>query len=564
MLHRIRENKNTTCTTNSRNIGHRNRLDRIIPPEIFNDPLFHAIRRIASQDDVSTALEIGSSDGSGSTRAFIDGFSKKNEQVRLFCMEMSEGRYQRLKESVKTLPYVHCINASSVSLKRFPSEDEIAAFYKHNPSSLNSYPLPQVLQWLQDDKLYAADRNKDEDGIKSIKSQFGIDTFDMVLIDGSEFTGREEMKDVYGAKYILLDDIRGYKNHHNFQRLKSDANYALVEKDLALRNGYAVFKKVQEKPSIQFFTIVLNGEPFIRYHLNIFRHLPFEWHWHIMEGVADLKHDTAWSLANGGRIDADFHDDGLSVDGTSAYLDHIASLYPQQVTVYRKPKGRFWDGKREMIDAPLANLPAHCLLWQVDADEIWTVDQIRKAWDLFDRHPEKTAAFFHCHYFIGPDLLTITPDAYSHNNAYEWIRVWRYRKGMQWKSHEPPSLMANIDGRWIDTAAINPFTHKETEAAGLVFTHHAYSLEEQVRFKERYYGYPNAVEQWRKLQQANEFPLRVGDYLPWVKDHCQAVIMNHSIGQQFSFSQQELDDFGGLDGADDSRGDADHRCNALR
>jgi hypothetical protein len=28
---------------------------------------------------------------------------------------------------------------------------------------------------------------------------------------------------------------------------------------------------------IHFFTIVLNGKPFITYHLEAFRHLPFEW-----------------------------------------------------------------------------------------------------------------------------------------------------------------------------------------------------------------------------------------------------------------------------------------------
>lgn len=511
------------------NCGSQDRLDRIIAPEILNDGLFHAIRRIASQDDVVTALEIGSSDGAGSTKAFLSGLTDKADKARLFCMELSEGRFQKLQERVGELSHVHCINASSISLKRYPSADEIAAFYHHSPSALNAYPLPQILQWLRDDEQYTAARDKDGDGIKKIKSQYGIDVFDMVLIDGSEFTGREELKDVYGATYILLDDIRGYKNFDNYHRLRIDANYELLEEDSALRNGYAVFKKKQAKTPIHFFTIVLNGEPFIRYHWDVFRQLPFEWHWHIIEGVADLKHDTAWSLTNGGRIDSDFFSNGLSVDGTSAYLDQIASEYPDQVTLYRKAKGKFWDGKREMVSAPLANLPDHCLLWQVDADEIWKVEQIRKVHDLFERHPDRTAAFFHCHFFVGPELLTTSPGAYSHNNAYEWIRVWRCRKGMQWKSHEPPCLMAKIDGRWVDTATLKPFTHKETEAAGLVFTHHAYSLERQVRFKESYYGYRNAVEKWRELQQARKLPLRLGDYLPWVNDHCQADHMDRPI-----------------------------------
>jgi len=59
--------------------------------------------------------------------------------------------------------------------------------------------------------------------------------------------------------------------------------------------------KANELP-IHFFTIVLNGEPFIRHHIDEFAKLPFSWHWHIIEGVAELKHDTAWSVALGGRI----------------------------------------------------------------------------------------------------------------------------------------------------------------------------------------------------------------------------------------------------------------------
>src|SRR4028119_1091945 len=141
---------------------------------------------------------------------------------------------------------------------------------------------------------------------------------------------------------------------------------------------------------IHFFTIVLNGEPFIRYHIEIFNQLPFNWHWHIVEGVADLKHDTAWTLRFGGKITNEFHSQGRSKDGTSEYIDEIARIYPENITVYRKPEGVFWDGKREMVNAPLENIKEECLLWQVDADELWTGEQICKARQMFVENPEKT------------------------------------------------------------------------------------------------------------------------------------------------------------------------------
>src|SRR5436305_15177690 len=84
---------------------------------------------------------------------------------------------------------------------------------------------------------------------------------------------------------------------------------------------------------VHFFTIVLNGEPFIRYHLDVFRRLPFRWRWHVVEGVASLVRDTAWSVAAGGRIDPDAHDRGLSADGTTAYLDEIAADEPGRISI---------------------------------------------------------------------------------------------------------------------------------------------------------------------------------------------------------------------------------------
>ena len=97
---------------------------------------------------------------------------------------------------------------------------------------------------------------------------------------------------------------------------------------------------------IHFFTIVLNGEPFIRYHESVFRRLNVRWHWHVVEGVALLKGDTAWSRANGGHVPNTVHDRGRSNDGTAAYLDDLAARFPGNVTLYRKPLDRFWKGKR--------------------------------------------------------------------------------------------------------------------------------------------------------------------------------------------------------------------------
>jgi glycosyltransferase involved in cell wall biosynthesis/predicted O-methyltransferase YrrM len=270
---------------------------------------------------------------------------------------------------------------------------------------------------------------------------------------------------------------------------------------------------------IHFFTIVLNGEPFIEYHIEAFKQLPFKWHWHIIEGVAELKHDTAWSLGNGGRITDEIHCKGRSNDGTTEYLDELAQLYPENVTVYRKPEDIFWEGKREMVNAPLENINEECLLWQVDVDELWTVEQICTARQMFIYHPEKTAAFYWCWYFVGENLVISTRNCYAQNPAQEWLRTWRFKPGHVWVRHEPPILAELLpDGELRNVAEFNAFRHEETESLGLVFQHFAYVIPEQLRFKEQYYGYTNALLQWTALQQQTKFPVLLRQYLGWVQD----------------------------------------------
>ena len=57
------------------------------------------------------------------------------------------------------------------------------------PSNLNAVPLRAVLGWLRDDLRTVAENGLSRDGIRLIKEQAGVDVFDLVLIDGSEFTG---------------------------------------------------------------------------------------------------------------------------------------------------------------------------------------------------------------------------------------------------------------------------------------------------------------------------------------------------------------------------------------
>lgn len=272
---------------------------------------------------------------------------------------------------------------------------------------------------------------------------------------------------------------------------------------------------------VHFFTIVLNGMPFIEHHIDELRKLPIEWHWHIVEGIAELMHDTKWSKSLGGRAEASLHRNGLSIDGTTEYLDRLAAAEPDRVTIYRPPHGQSWQGKLAMVRAPLANIRAECLLWEVDVDEFWTAAQIQRLRQRFIDDPERSAAFFLCHYFIK-NLVVTTANTYGNHIDFEWLRVWHFQSGDFWASHEPPRLCRRPGDSDIavDIAGINPFAHGETLDDDLIFRHLAYVIPEQLRFKEIYYGYKNAVTQWEKLPQSG--PVRLRDYLDWITDEAAA------------------------------------------
>lgn len=389
------------------------------------------------------------------------------------------------------------------------------------------------MRWLNQDIEYILKSGVTQDGIEIIKEENKITEFDVVLIDGSEFTGRAELEHIYGAKIIMLDDINTFKNYENHQILIRDSNYSLVTENKRISNGYAVFKRNEsfkdkgysrlqpsEELPIHFFTIVLNGEPFIRYHIEVFKQLPFSWHWHIVEGVAQLDHDTGWSVAEGVGVIDQMHNQGRSVDGTSQYLDHLAAVYPENITIYRKQEGMFWDGKHEMVNEPLiTSIREQCLLWQIDVDELWTVEQISKGRKAFIENPEKTAAFYWCWYFVGENLVISTRSCYAKNPQQDCLRTWRFKLGCVWEAHESPVLVMRLpDGKWVNTAEINPFTPAETEREGLVFQHFAYVTLEQLKFKEQYYGYQNATNQWKSLQSKTKFPIYLREYFPWVGD----------------------------------------------
>jgi hypothetical protein len=218
-----------------------NSLDAIIAAEVRGTPLFAKIQEIVSSDpSIRNILEIGASSGDGSTEAFVAGIGQRPGSIYTF--EISRPRFALLQERYRHVPQLRALNESSVAIADFPSPEELEDFHRHTKTNLSRTPLKQVLGWMAADIDYIHKHRIPQDGIARLKATAGIETFDCVLIDGSEFTGRKEFELVYGSKYLILDDINAFKNYANHQRLLHDPNYELIDWNFECRNGYSIFR----------------------------------------------------------------------------------------------------------------------------------------------------------------------------------------------------------------------------------------------------------------------------------------------------------------------------------
>ena len=243
------------------------------------------------------------------------------------------------------------------------------------------------------------------------------------------------------------------------------------------------------------FTLVLNGFPFIKKQAEIIPKVFDEWH--IIEGATLPLKDTAWCK----NIDQTFYTHKkLSIDGTSEFIDTIVDN--KKIFVHRKFD--FWNGKTEMCNQ-IENIMENCILMQIDVDEIWDPSILNNVLDYAETNDEFDGMLFKCNYFVGPNLITEGENCYG-NNPNEWCRLWKIKNKTNWVSHEPPRI--NGLKRFL--------TREYTQSKNWIFDHYAYVLESQLKFKQNFYGYHGAVDQWQKMQHSNDFPCLLKNHLPWV------------------------------------------------
>jgi len=192
------------------------------------------INFIKQNDWIKKVLEIGSGSGNGSTQCFIEGLRTK-QNVNLTCVEPNEEWFLDLKENTKNYNFINLINKSSISYENLLIK-KYDDYWNSEYSEKDSYEYR--IPWFEYDINHFKKINIGEGALET------NEIYDLVLIDGSEFSGYSEyllIKD--RTKCIMLDDVNVFKCKQINKELKNSKNWKLIAEGNE-RNGWSCFIKI--------------------------------------------------------------------------------------------------------------------------------------------------------------------------------------------------------------------------------------------------------------------------------------------------------------------------------
>lgn len=181
---------------------------------------------LSKNSDNKVFVDIGTWNGLGSTKCFIEGM-KLNKDSILYTIENNIEKYESAKQRWMNVVMDENLNVQFLN-GTLISNDEVDNWINTNNILLNETEK----YWLSIDKTNST--NVIELNCKEI---------DVLLIDGSDYSGYLELmllKNI--SKYILLDDVNSLKNKYSREYLLNEENFELIDEDLKSRNGYSIFK----------------------------------------------------------------------------------------------------------------------------------------------------------------------------------------------------------------------------------------------------------------------------------------------------------------------------------
>jgi hypothetical protein len=197
-------------------------LELLVPKR--KDDFAKAIHKLTREQDVRTALFVGTHPRDVSAQAFLYGTRRSRNSSGLFCISWCSGRYGA--------------GASSAHVTR---------------RSDTWYELPRS----GEEAVGLLDS-----AIENIKKAIQTDAFDMVVIDSNDCAFQPSRsavltRELHMARFAVLVGTNGTYNHDNYGALLRDRGYAVVEHHPEVREGYVIFKRVKSSITSEAGTNVL-------------------------------------------------------------------------------------------------------------------------------------------------------------------------------------------------------------------------------------------------------------------------------------------------------------------
>ncbi len=283
------------------------------------------------------------------------------------------------------------------------------------------------------------------------------------------------------------------------------------------------------EPRITFGLIVLSGRPFII--PNVKSLYPYAHQIIVVEGACEAARSIA-------------REDGHSIDGTyEDLLEFKRTSDPDdKVKVVTAAdagfQSGFWPDKNAMSWA-YASAATGNYLWQIDADEFYTDDDMTKLISLLAEDRYDTVSFETKTFFGGLEY-ELDGFYFRRDRGRVFHRLFRWGPGYQYKTHWPPTV---IDENGTDLRALRWMGAEESARMGIFMYHYCYLFTQQVTNKMTYYdgvrtlksqsqGKPRLYSRYAEaFSRGGTRPFRVHgvqDHLSWIRryrgGHPQAIL----------------------------------------
>jgi hypothetical protein len=192
--------------------------------QICNDSFSKEIEKYASNLNNKTFLEIGTWNGLGSTKAFSNGFKNRNDNYIFYSLECNKDKSNDASKLYSNNNKINILN--EVIWNKEPDD-----FYKIFPE-------------LKINELHNHWNNIDIINMKNcnlfLNRQNLPDIFDVILLDGGEFTTYYDFQNIKNrCKILMLDDTETNKCKLIVKELNCDSKWKIIKQSNE-RNGYLI------------------------------------------------------------------------------------------------------------------------------------------------------------------------------------------------------------------------------------------------------------------------------------------------------------------------------------